>query len=316
MLNKKRVRTAIILSSAILLGGCFNMNEEESPKKPNEESKAKEGMNAYEKENFIPIQEYTGEGYELRDAKKETREIANEHRVEVEKAVKDYFKKEYKTEVKVHNIVSAIDGVSVFVESIGAPHFYTFAIVPVDIQNREIDTDKVWSQEGQVEDAIAGSLYVMANEKKFESLDKKLSVISEKYSLTGKRVEALQNTSGKGYATGFYKISTFGDNFKDIVRSYLENPDYVMENYNRLLSEDNINSEEVTIGIQLYMMNKDKNPDKEVYQQITKIIDEDEGLPKGSYTVVLNSNYIDKTRAIGTKDNSLGTFNRQKIIKE
>ena len=67
----------------------------------------------------------------------------------------------YKTDVTIQNFVSAADGVSVFVESVSEPHFYTFAIVPVDVKNKEVKVDSVWSQEGQVENAIQSGLYAM-----------------------------------------------------------------------------------------------------------------------------------------------------------
>src|SRR5690625_5744843 len=70
-------------------------------------------QNTYEQENYVPIQEYTGEGFTLRDANPKTGEIAEANREEVVTAVEDFFKNNYKTEVDVHNIVSAVDGVSV-----------------------------------------------------------------------------------------------------------------------------------------------------------------------------------------------------------
>ena len=65
------------------------------------------------KKTILRIQEYSGEGYLLRDDRKETGEIAEENHVLVEKAVQTFFKENYKTDVMIHNIVSASDGVSV-----------------------------------------------------------------------------------------------------------------------------------------------------------------------------------------------------------
>src|SRR5690625_136012 len=127
----------------IVIGGCSAMNDSNQSEKNNSINANNEEENKkYDPNHYAPIQEYTGEGYALEGACEETGEIANEHREEVEKAVEDFFENEYKTEIKVHNIVSAKDGVSVFVESIGEPHFYSFAIVPVDIKNKEVKTDQ------------------------------------------------------------------------------------------------------------------------------------------------------------------------------
>ena len=115
-------------------------------KEPSTENKE----NAYEIENFVRIQDYTGEGYKLRDSRPETGKLAEEHREEIEEAVQQFFLNNYKTEVIVHNMVGAVDGASVFVESVGEPHFYTFAIVAIDVKNKTVELDTIRSQEGKL----------------------------------------------------------------------------------------------------------------------------------------------------------------------
>src|SRR5690625_1542475 len=157
----------VLIMCGLVLGGCLNMDnsgDETQGKNDNTKDNGNDKQNDYEQENYVPIQEYTGEGFTLRDANPKTGEIAEENREEVVTAVEDFFESKYKTEVNVHNIVSAVDGVSVFVESVGEPHFYSFAIVPIDLENKEVKTDQVWSQEGQIENAVQGGLYAMAFE--------------------------------------------------------------------------------------------------------------------------------------------------------
>src|SRR5699024_5172787 len=115
-----------------------------------------------EERYYVPVQDYNGEGFVLPGANPKNGEIAEANRDQVEEAVEQYFLENYKTEVKVQNIVSAKDGVSVFVESIGKPHFYSLAIVPIDAVNEVVGVDKVWSLEGEIEGAITSGLYVMA----------------------------------------------------------------------------------------------------------------------------------------------------------
>lgn len=57
--------------------------------------------------------------FTLRQANPKTGYIAQENREEVITAVEGFFQPNYQTKVQVHNIVSAIDSVSVFVESVG-----------------------------------------------------------------------------------------------------------------------------------------------------------------------------------------------------
>ena len=81
------------------------------------------------------MQDYTGEGYTLKNGSK-TDTIAQENKEEITKAVEMFFLERYKTEVMVHNMVGAADGATVFVESVGEPHFYTYAIVPIDVDQK------------------------------------------------------------------------------------------------------------------------------------------------------------------------------------
>lgn len=70
------------------------------------------------KQQYKNKSKLTREGYELDNGEK-TDKIAEVNREEIDGAVKAFFRGTYKTEVKVHNVVSAVDGATVFVESVG-----------------------------------------------------------------------------------------------------------------------------------------------------------------------------------------------------
>ncbi|MBT2215572.1 DUF1672 domain-containing protein [Virgibacillus dakarensis] len=290
-------------------------NAEQKDKRETKQNQDDAGMNKYEKENYVRVQDYTGEGYTLRDSNEETGEIANAHRDEVEQAVKQFFNDKYKTEVKVHNIVSAVDGVSVFVESIGEPHFYTFAIVPVDLENKEVQTDRVWSQEGQVENAIQGGLYAMAFEEEFAKLDDYLESVTEEHPVTGTPVEAIQNVMGTGYTTNYYLVAPAGDAFEKLYELYQDNPSISKQELQDFFAKKSFNPRYLTIGIELYM-EEDNAPSKKIYDKVYNDIKQMEGIPKGEYTIILNDNYIDRKRAIGQKDNSIDKTLAEGIMKQ
>ena len=105
---------------------------------------------------------------------------------DIEVAVKKIFIDKYKTEVLVYNLIGNKNGVSVFVESVGEPHFHAVAIVPIDIDSNIIETEKVFTQAGQVEDALASGLYAMAYEEEIENLNNFIQQISKDNSLVGK----------------------------------------------------------------------------------------------------------------------------------
>lgn len=308
----------IVIVSTLLLGGCFNMDkskEEHDDTNTNQSGvDGKESMNAYEQENYVPIQEYTGEGFTLRDANPKTGEIAEENREEVVEAVESFFLDNYKTEVKVHNIVSAVDGVSVFVESIGEPHFYSFVIVPIDIKNEEVLTERVWSQEGQVESAINSGLYVMAYEEEFARLDAYLEEVEEKHPVTGMNIEVAANVKGNGYRTPYYFSKA---TFKPMYEVYLQNPNISKGELRTFLDDNGFNPAGMSrIAIRLFMEKPDIEPDEELYDLVYSDIESMEGIPEGRYTIILNDNYIDRTSAIGEKDNTINKTKPNRIEKD
>jgi len=276
----------------VLLGGCFNMGTSKK-------------ANKYEEENFVLIEDYDGEGFTLRDANPKTGEIAEENRDEVIAAVEAYFVSEYDTEVTVHNIVSAVDAVSVYVESVGDPHFYSFAVVPVDLENETVKTDEIWTEEGQVEDGIKGGLYKMAFSEEFEQLDAFLESSTETYPIIGSPQAVIENVKGNGYTTPYYFVSTFGNVFKDIYNAYMEDPSISSEEIHSIISDQPMDKSGVSIGIEFYMSGDEAEPDKEVFDELAKELEEMKELPPGEYFLFLNDGFVDKRRGIGKKENSL-----------
>ena len=90
----------LLVGFLLLLGGCDGMNITNGG-----EPKNSDKQNAYEDEIFVRIQDYRGEGFELHGSLKETGEIAEDNRTEIEKAVQTFFMENYKTNVTTHNFV-------------------------------------------------------------------------------------------------------------------------------------------------------------------------------------------------------------------
>lgn len=65
-------------------------------------------------------------------------------------------------------MVGAKDGATVFVESKGEPHFFTYAVVPINVKEKKVMTDQIWADEFQVENAIKGGLYHMIFSEEFK----------------------------------------------------------------------------------------------------------------------------------------------------
>ncbi|MGG1686639.1 DUF1672 family protein [Pseudalkalibacillus sp. NRS-1564] len=317
-MTKKRLLLTGILCSALLLGGCSALtNSNDETGKENEqkaEKKTEEEM--IEDKYFVSVQDYTGKEYTL-DNGEETDKIAEENRDEVERAIKKYFKEEYKTEVKVHNIVGAIDGATVFVESVGKPHFYSYAIIPIDKDKKEVDSEGVWSQEGQIDAAILSGLYAWIYEDEFKKLDHYLDEKVKEYPIVSISEKANQNGAGNYHTTPYYKLVIYGGIVQEkLLDEYLNNTDRSKEEWVSMLEGESINPAMVSVLIQLYMEEPDVEPDKEIFDEMVSDLSDMDGLPVAKYSFLLHDNTIDKTNAQNNKENTLERKAPNYIIKE
>ena len=124
---------ASLFTIILLLSGCSLSNKEkETQAKEDEKVILGAGNIKLQAENFVRVQDYIGEGFSLRNSHR-TKDIIKGKEGEIEDAVVTFFQTKYKTDIKVHAIHPAVDGAAVYVESIGDPHFYTFAVVPIDV---------------------------------------------------------------------------------------------------------------------------------------------------------------------------------------
>ncbi|ENH97731.1 hypothetical protein J416_04176 [Gracilibacillus halophilus YIM-C55.5] len=312
---KRTVLILLVIIGMTLLGGCLSMNDENSDRKNDNETNQTNSPSYENNDRYVSVQEYTGEGYTLANGKENDR-IANDNREVIEEAVKDFFQEEYKTEVSVHQIVGNKDGATVFVESVGEPHFYTYAVIPINQATKEIETSGVWSQERQIEDAIIASIYGLVFEEQFQNLTQKIEKLSENYNLTGLNKKAIPVGANR-FSNQYYFVSIFDEKpYKKLLESYLDNPNRSKEYWRNILDGNNINIDSISIAINLYM-EKGEKPSNEAFQAVIKTIEHSKEIPKGLYSVFLHNNYINKKRATGYKiNNSLERSNPNYIEKK
>src|SRR5699024_9158358 len=199
--------------------------------------------------------------------------------------------------------------------SIDDPHFYTNAIVPINVRDKVVNTSNVWSLEGQVEDAIRGGLYAMAYEEQFKNLDLILENIAEKYPVVGTPHEVIDRVKGAGYMTPYYFIATSGDVFAHLFAEYMENPHMTKSQLKDFFKQNQLDPNRLIFGIEFYMEDPSQKPSEEIYDAIFKTLEEAENIPRGEYLVYLNDNFIDRIRAIGKKESTLETSIYESIIK-
>jgi Protein of unknown function (DUF1672) len=312
-MNRKNKWIIYGIGLSLLLGGCMNMDNANGSgvdEKEREQSEVKD--------QYASVQEYTGEGYTLRNGE-ENDKIAEEHREEVEKAVKDFFLNKYSTEVKVHNIVGNVDGATVFVESNGPLSFYTYAIVPINKSDEKILSDKVWSQEGQVESAITDGLYKQLFDKEFSQLDSFIEKVVAEGEVVGRTKESLENVAGDGYMTPYYFITTSpikDEAIEPVYELYLKSPDADIDQFKAAFKDEAFDPKNLRISIMLFMKEEGQEPSEKVFNQIIKDIEGANDFPKGAYSVFVNDNRVHKESFEGVKDNSLERAYPDEIIKE
>ncbi|MBG9545460.1 hypothetical protein ABE29_22695, partial [Cytobacillus firmus] len=226
-----------------------------------------------------------------------------------------FFKEKYMTDVTVHNVVGAKDGATVFVESKGEPHFYTYAVVPIDELERKVMTEKIWADEFQVENAIKGGLYGMIFKEEFNQLDNYYDSLAAEGKITGRTKESIQNVGGHGFSTPYYFISIASEtSIQPVYELFMKNPDESAENLRKAFKDNSFSAENLFINIQLFMADPNAKPDKKLFDRIIKDLEEMTSIPRGSYSFVLNDNFIDKQSSSGMGDNSLDLTND--IIKD
>ncbi|MCA1060778.1 DUF1672 domain-containing protein [Rossellomorea aquimaris] len=306
-MNKKNKWIIYGIGLSLLLGGCMNMDNANG-NGVDEKKSTQDEVN----DQYARVQDYQGEGYFLNDGE-ENDKIAEAKSGEVENAVKEFFLEKYKTEVKVHNLVGNVDGVTVFVESTGPVHFYTYAIVPINQGTEEIMTKEVRTQEGEVERGIREGLYRLIFEKEFKNLDTYLEKIVSEEEVVGRTVESLQNVGGSGSMTPYYSMSSLKSDeaIKPVYDLYMEDHDATNETLKKAYNGELFHPDNLRINIMLFMKEKNVEPSEKVMKRVIKDIEEMSTLPKGTYRVAVNDNGVHKESFEGFKDNSI----EQEIIR-
>jgi hypothetical protein len=257
-------------------------------------------------DRYVSVNDYTGEGYDLVNGEK-TDVIANEKFAEIEEAMKAFFLEEYKTEVIVHNVVGNMDGATVFVESVGEPHFHTYAMIGIDVKEEQIMTESIWTEASQVEQSLFGGLLAMIMDEEFAVLDNFVEDLADKHPIVGWRQEAINNVGSTGYTTPYYFTQPMAlrDEMEKMNRLYFENPEISAEELKSQFDKEAYNANYLTISIQVYMDEKDSKPTESLLDEIVQEFKALEGVPRGNYSISLHDNYVNKLSASGSQDNTL-----------
>ncbi|MBF2598196.1 DUF1672 family protein [Listeria welshimeri] len=267
----------IILSLSavlLLLSGCFNLNEK------TEQEKAQEGT--------TPVQDYVGQGFSFVDGDK-SEELVKRDEEKIKQEAINYVKNTYKTDVKVNNVVPARNAAVVMVECEEPIQFHTSVIV-----GKVINKEGEWlarSNEGEVEKAIVGGLYAKAYEAEFKNLDAFVEKIAKENNLLGLQAEAINKTASDGYTNNYYFLSIFALDYPSVYNAYLENPKISSEELKKLFEKDDSTSKNISIPMKFYSK-ENILPKQEIADDLANEIKQEEGIPKGRYSVLIYKNFI------------------------
>ncbi|MHC5377658.1 DUF1672 family protein [Listeria welshimeri] len=263
-----------LLASLLLLGGCFNLNEK------TEQEKAQEGT--------TPVQDYVGQGFSFVDGDK-SEELVKRDEEKIKQEAINYVKNTYKTDVKVNNVVPARNAAVVMVECEEPIQFHTSVIV-----GKVINKEGEWlarSDEGEVEKAIVGGLYAKAYEAEFKNLDAFVEKIAKENDLLGLQAEAINKTASDGYTNNYYFLSIFALDYPSVYNAYLENPEISSEELKKLFEKDDSTSKNISIPMKFYSK-ENILPKQEIADDLANEIKQEEGIPKGRYSVLIYKNFI------------------------
>ncbi|EAG9230934.1 DUF1672 family protein [Listeria monocytogenes] len=263
-----------LLASLLLLGGCFNMNEK------TEQEKVQEGT--------TPVQDYVGQGFSFVDGDKSAERV-KKHEEEIKQEAINYMKNTFKTDVKVNNVVPARNAAVVMVESEEPIQFHTYVIVGLILNKDEVGNAR--SDEGEVEKAIVGGLYVKAYEEEFKNLDVFAEKIAKENNLLGMRAEAIDKTASDGYTSNYYFLSIFALDYPSVYNAYLENPKISAEELKKLFEKDDPTSKNISMPMKFFVRGN-KLPEQGVADNLANEIKQEEGIPKGRYAVLIYKNFI------------------------
>lgn len=266
-----------IMSVSILLGGCSFMNHSDE-----KEKKANDGT--------TPVAEYKGQGFIFVDGDK-SKPIVEKNKAEIKKRAIAYMKDKYKTDVKVNNVVPARDAAVVMVEAEEPIQFHTSVIVGFDMQKKELDPpSNVYSEEGKVEGAIMGGLYVKAYKEEFVHLNVFTEKVAEKYNLQGLNQTTINRTHASGYEQSFYFVPLGGQS-TEVYDAYIKNPNISASEIRNIFLK--VDSKFENANIVLHFFNKSEGmPKQEDADKIAEDVKKEMGLPHGVYEVVLYKNFI------------------------
>lgn len=129
-------------------------------------------------------------------------------------------------------------------------------------------------------------------------------------------IETVENVKRTGFSTTHYFVRPNGDVFDELYNRYMQNPGMSKKEIAQFFKENPFDAEEMTVTINLYMEELAGDPTDEILEDVAVQIEELDHAPKGSYSVLIHDQWMDKRRADGMKESTKKRTTPDKIIKE
>ena len=178
--------------------------------------------NANSEKNYIPVQDYVGQGYPANE-KQEAWDYIEEHRQDLEEYAIEWFKKTYNLDVKVNYIHPKKGAAIATVESLLDSKLRMKIIMGLDKKNERVSgvNTSAMDAENNIMSYIVYKIY----QEEFDRMGEFLKELAEEENLYGLRDEYLYNmASFASYSSNYYHMSVGYMDYKETYEMFLNNP--------------------------------------------------------------------------------------------
>ncbi|MDE6195594.1 MAG: DUF1672 domain-containing protein, partial [Erysipelotrichaceae bacterium] len=193
-------------------------------------------ININEKENYIPVQDYVGQGYPATE-KQEAWDYIEEHREDLEEYAIEWFKKTYNLDVKVNYIHPKKGAAIATVESLLDSKLRMKIIMGLDKKNERVNGVNYTAM--QVENNIMSYIVYKIYQEEFDRMEQLLKELAEEESLYGLRDECLSNiASYASFHSNYYYISAAYIDYRKTYEMFLNNPSIAVDDLRKAFEEE------------------------------------------------------------------------------
>ena len=207
-IRNRGLLTLQILVLCMMIGGCRMVEN---------------NTNANSENNYIPVQDYVGQGYPANE-KQEAWDYIEEHRQDLEEYAIEWFKKAYNLDVKVNYIHPKKGAAIATVESLLDSKLRMKIIMGLDKKSGRVNGVNYTAM--QVENNIMSYIVYKIYQEEFDRMGEFLKELAEEENFYGLRDDYLYNMgSYASFKSNYYYMGVSYIRYRKTYEMFLNNPD-------------------------------------------------------------------------------------------